>query len=278
MAPLAHTLALLAMTVATAAIHVNVVGMAQDTFDDQYRGCSCAMTAALPALNRSEFQKNLVFARVWAKAKEEWERWGFRVPPLSSPEQAIAVMAYTTNDLRKEFNDAMRKAGRSPQEYRDNFHFKTFHFLLTHALGTLRDDQNMQCRRVFRGVHDVHFKAQCGQTIRFSQFTTTSLSKETAQKYRTDTIFQVHTCYGVDIQNFSFSCSNHPVLIPPYETFEVTEVTQEGNKSQIKLRSTGTFSKYNCEWLKGGSISMVPFRLGGFILVTTALTVATTIL
>ncbi|KAM4906962.1 NAD(P)(+)--arginine ADP-ribosyltransferase 2-like [Sylvia borin] len=278
MAPLAHTLALLAVTVATAANDVVLLDMAPDSFDDQYRGCGPAMTAALPALNRSEFQKNPDYANVWPQAVALWQRRGSHVSPLSSPAQAIAVMAYSMKYVYKQFNDAVRVAGRSPQEYRDNFHFKTLHFLLTDALVTLRDTRGPQCHNVYRGVRRVQFKARPGDTVRFGQFTSTSLSEERAQKYGTDTMFQVYTCNGVDIQDFSYDPENHEVLIPPFETFQVTDVTQAGNKTQIQLRSTGTFSKYNCELLKGGSTSNAPFHLRGFFLATTALALATGIL
>uniref|UniRef100_A0A8C3QNJ5 NAD(P)(+)--arginine ADP-ribosyltransferase n=1 Tax=Cyanoderma ruficeps TaxID=181631 RepID=A0A8C3QNJ5_9PASS len=251
MAPLAHTLALLAMTVVTAAITVVPLDMAWESFDDQYRGCGPAMTAALPALNRSEFQKNPLFARVWVKAKAEWRKRGSHVSPLSSPAQAIALMAYSSKYVYQQFNAAVRVAGGSPQQYRDNFHFKTLHFLLTQALGTLRHAQNAQCRRVFRGMRDVHFKARPGQRVRFGQFTSTSMRQEIAQKFGTDTIFQVHTCHGVDIRGFSTYPNEEEVLIPPFETFEVTQVIWDGKRTWIWLRSIGTSSKYNCELLKG---------------------------
>ncbi|KAM4908007.1 NAD(P)(+)--arginine ADP-ribosyltransferase 2-like [Sylvia borin] len=268
MARLAHTLALLAMTMATAAIKVVPLDMAKNSFDDQYRGCGPAMTAALPALSRTEFQKNPLFARVWTKAKAEWRKRGSRVFPLASPDQAIAVMAYSRKDIYQQFNAAVRVAGHSPQEYRNNFHFKTFHFLLTQALVTLRHSQNAQCRRVFRGVRDTYFKVRRGQRVRFGQFTSTSLRTEIAQKFGTDTIFQVHTCHGVDIRGFSMYPQEEEVLIPPYETFEVTQVIWDGKRAWIWLRSTGTSSKYNCAWLKGdttgdsGNVPSAPFHLG----------------
>nr|XP_054495800.1 NAD(P)(+)--arginine ADP-ribosyltransferase 2-like [Agelaius phoeniceus] len=248
MALLAHTLALLAMTMATVAIKVVPLDMAQDSFDDQYWGCGPAMTKALPALYKFEFQKNPLFAKTWVKAEAEWHKRGSPVSPLASPKQAIAVMAYTMKYLYKEFNAAVHVAGRSHQEYRNNFHFKTLHFLLTQALVTLRHAQNGQCRHVFRGVRDVHFKARPGQRVRFGQFTSTSLSKEVAQHYGTDTILQLHTCHGVDIHAFSYDPSSREVLIPPYETFQVTQVIWDGKRTWMWLRSAGTFSKYNCEW------------------------------
>ncbi|NWY22080.1 NRT2 ribosyltransferase, partial [Aphelocoma coerulescens] len=248
MAPLAHTLALLAMAVATAAIEVVPLDMAQNSFDDQYQGCGPAMAAALPALNRSEFQQNPLFAKVWAKATAKWQKKGSCVSPLLSPDQAIALMAYTMDDLYKEFNAAVRKAGSSPREYRDNFHFKALHFLLTDALATLR---GQECHDVFRGVSNTQFKAQRGDTVRFGQFASTSFSEDDAQDFGTDTVFQVHTCHGVDIQRFSCFSFEKEVLIPPFETFEVTDVTQDEEGAWIRLRSTGTHSNYNCEWLRG---------------------------
>ncbi|NXU96913.1 NRT2 ribosyltransferase, partial [Cettia cetti] len=252
MAPLAHTLALLAMTVATAAIEVVPLDMALDSFDDRYWECGAAMTAALPALNRSEFQQNPLLAKVWVKAAAKWQSWG---PPETalSPDQATAIVAFTMDDLHIAFNDAVRVAGSSPQQYRDNFHFKTLHFLLTQAQATLRDvlAPAGECHNVLQQVCGVQFGASRGQRVRFGEFRLMSLSKPTDKCSGKETVFHVHTCHSVDIKFFAVHLQNLRVVIPPFETFEVTEVIQQGDKTVIHLRSTGTFSKYNCEWLKG---------------------------
>ncbi|XP_053802533.1 NAD(P)(+)--arginine ADP-ribosyltransferase 2-like [Vidua chalybeata] len=271
MAPLAHILALLAVTMATAAIKVVPLDMAQKSFDDQYLNCGPAMTAALPALNSSEFQENKNFAQVWVKATAEWQKRGSSSSTLS-PAQAIALMAYTMNDVYREFNSAVREAGRSSQEYRDNFHFKTLHFLLTQALQKLRRPND--CQNVFRGVRNYHFEVEPGEKVRFGQFASTSQSKEVSQRYGTDTMFEVYTCHGVDIQKFSYDESQKEVLVPPFETFEVIDVKAEGNTLKIGLRSAGNSSNYNCEWLRGGSLPRNFPHLGGLLLATVAMAVA----
>ncbi|XP_066196842.1 erythroblast NAD(P)(+)--arginine ADP-ribosyltransferase-like [Sylvia atricapilla] len=278
MAHLAHTLALLAMAVATTANVVEPLDMAQDSFDDQYRGCRPAMTAALPALNHSEFQKNPDFAQVWAKAAAELQKRGSPVSTLS-PDQATAIMAFMT-EISDMFNGMVHESGRSPQEYRDNFHYKTLHFLLTDALATLRDTQEGQCLDVFVQDCGVLYKAQRGDTVRFGQFFITSLTKPPQGEggCPEETEFQVHTCQGTGVQSFSEHPEFQWVVIPPFETFQVTEITQEGDMKIIKLQSTGTSSKYNCEWLKGGSVSTAPFHLGGLLLTITALAVTSRIL
>ncbi|NXK70987.1 NARE ribosyltransferase, partial [Sylvietta virens] len=251
MAPLARALALLAMAVATTANQVLPQDKTLDTFDDQYQGCRPAMIEALPALNRSEFQQNNLFAQVWVKAAAEWQKRGPPVSPLS-PDQATAIMAYTMVDLYMEFNNATRTAGSSPRQYRDNFHFKTLHFLLTDALATLRDAQAGHCLDVFLQDCEGLSEAKDGDTVRFVQFSVTSLSKPTQQCPGKEMLFQVHTCHGVEIASFSEQPQHwNVVLIPPFETFKVTEVTQQGNKEVIQLSSSGTYSKYNCEYLKG---------------------------
>ncbi|NXD03327.1 NRT2 ribosyltransferase, partial [Certhia familiaris] len=251
MAPLALSLALLAMAVATVTTETRPLDMSPSSFDDQYQNCVPAMTAALPALNQSEFQNNPDFAQAWAKAVAAWQSQSSSMSPLS-PEQAIALMAYTMKDtkLYKNFNAAVRTAGSSPQEYRNNFQYKTLHFLLTQAVLKLREAQGQKCHDVFRGSPD-KFETQTGQEVRFGQFASTSVDRAVAEGYGTGTVFEVHTCHGVDIQAFSYDPKEHEVLIPPFETFKVTDVSQEGDKARIQLRSEKTYSKYSCEWLRG---------------------------
>ncbi|XP_005062384.1 PREDICTED: erythroblast NAD(P)(+)--arginine ADP-ribosyltransferase-like [Ficedula albicollis] len=250
MALLALTLALLPMTVATTAYEVKPLDMALDSFDDQYQNCSHAMKAALPALNRFEFQNNSLFTEVWSQAVSMWRFRGSPVSPLSSSDQATAIMAYTMVFLSEQFNSEVSVAGHSPQEYRDNFHFKTLHFLLTDALATLWDDQKEEeCHCVFWGVDKYKFEANVGDIVRFGQFASSTLCEDTIHDLRTTTVFKVITCHGVDIREFSRYPSVEEVLIPPFEMFNVTKVMEKGTSVEIHLDSIGTYSKYNCEWL-----------------------------
>ncbi|TRZ09750.1 hypothetical protein HGM15179_017360 [Zosterops borbonicus] len=268
--PLAHTLALLAIVMATMAIKVTPRQISAHT------GYGHAMTELSPALNHSEFQQNPLFAQVWVKAAAEWQRRGPPESPLS-PEQATAIVAYTMKDMYKEFNNAVRMAGRSYQQYRDNFHFKTLHVLLTQALATLRDAQNGACQEILQKVCGVRFEAKRGDTLRFGEIASMSLNETTGNCSGKETLFQVYTCQGVDISFFSDNSQSWGVLIPPFETFEVTQVKETGDKAVIQLRSTRTCSFDDCE-VQGGSVSIAPFNLGGFLLATTALAVVTGIL
>ncbi|XP_066060288.1 NAD(P)(+)--arginine ADP-ribosyltransferase 2-like isoform X2 [Chamaea fasciata] len=265
MAPLAHTLALLAMAVATAAEEV-IMDMAQDSFDDQYLKCSVEMSEKFQELQGSDFHENVEFKENWAKAMDEWKNRGSISSPLT-PDQAVALMAYSMKktNLYRQFNMAVQTAGSSSGKYRNEFHFKSLHFLLTRAIQTLRPTT---CLNVFRGVTGYTFKVTPGDEVRFSQFTSTSLRKKVAQDYGKDTMFQVYTCHGADIQKFSYNKSEQEVLIPPFETFKVIKATPEGE--QIVLQSTRTFSNYDC-----GSLPRNSLHLGGLLLATMAMAVVT---
>uniref|UniRef100_A0A8U8CBA0 NAD(P)(+)--arginine ADP-ribosyltransferase n=1 Tax=Geospiza parvula TaxID=87175 RepID=A0A8U8CBA0_GEOPR len=248
MALLAHTLALLAMVVATVAIKVVPLDMAWDSFDDQYQGCGPAMHAKLPDLYSFERQMNHLFAWGWYRADAEWRRRGSPVSPLTSHWQAIALMAYTSPEVYKEFNAAVRTGWALPPGIPEQLPLQNVAFSADRCLGdTEEGSERAKCHRVFRGVHDIHFQAWQGQRVRFGQFTSTSLSKGIALQFGADTIFEVHTCHGADIRQFSTYPGEEEVLIPPFETFTVTRVISDGRRTWIWLRSAGTFSKYNCQ-------------------------------
>ncbi|NXN24194.1 NARE ribosyltransferase, partial [Nycticryphes semicollaris] len=226
--------------------------MATNSFDDQYLGCSRKMETELGKLNSTEF-KNKDYKKAWIKATAEWRNRTGSVPKVRAlrTEHAVALMAYTLESpLYEKFNAAVREAGRSHREYQDKFHFKVLHFLLTQAVSILWEAQPHRCYNVYRGVKNIRFIAWPKDLVRFGQFTSTSLQKEEAEEFGHDTFFSVYTCYGVPIQKYSYFSDENEVLIPPYETFEVTNITLNGKRAHIHLRSTGTFSRYNCEWLK----------------------------
>ncbi|XP_028637326.1 GPI-linked NAD(P)(+)--arginine ADP-ribosyltransferase 1 [Grammomys surdaster] len=236
--------------------------MAPASFDDQYAGCLADMTAALPDLNHSEFQANKVYADGWTLANIQWQErraWGSVWASLPSPppgfrdEHGVALLAYTANSpLHKEFNAAVREAGRSRAQYLHHFSFKTLHFLLTEALQLLRSHRSRGCRQVYRGVHGLRFRpAGPGATVRLGGFASASLKNVAAQQFGEDTFFGIWTCLGAPIRGYSFFPEEEEVLIPPFETFQVINTSRPAQgPARIYLRALGKRSTYNCEYIK----------------------------
>ncbi|XP_048216179.1 GPI-linked NAD(P)(+)--arginine ADP-ribosyltransferase 1 isoform X2 [Perognathus longimembris pacificus] len=241
--------------------------MAPASFDDQYAGCAAAMTAALPDLNRTEFQANKVYADGWALASSQWRErggwgaaWGLSPTPLPRApagfreEHGVALLAYTANSpLHREFNAAVREAGRSRAHYLRHFSFKTLHFLLTEALQLLATARaRPQCRQVYRGVHGLRFRpVGPGATVRLGGFASASLHNVAAQSFGQDTFFGIWTCLGAPIRGYSFFPGEEEVLIPPFETFQVVNASRPAQgPARIYLRALGKLSTYNCEYVK----------------------------
>ncbi|KAM6157779.1 GPI-linked NAD(P)(+)--arginine ADP-ribosyltransferase 1 [Rhynchocyon petersi] len=237
--------------------------MALASFDDQYVGCAAAMAAVIPDLNHTEFQANKVYADGWTVASSQrrerlaWgPEWGLSTtsvpppPPGFREEHEVALLAYTANSpLHKEFNAAVREAGRSRNHYLLHFSFKTLHFLLTEALQLLGRGQ---CRQVFRGVTGLRFRpAGPGATVRLGGFASASLQNTAAQNFGQDTFFGIWTCLGAPIKGYSFFPGEEEVLIPPFETFQVINASRPAQgPARIYLRALGKRSTYNCEYIK----------------------------
>uniref|UniRef100_A0A670JBD2 NAD(P)(+)--arginine ADP-ribosyltransferase n=1 Tax=Podarcis muralis TaxID=64176 RepID=A0A670JBD2_PODMU len=241
--------------------------MALDSFDDQYEGCEQTMEKEIARLNQTELLKNKIYAKAWKLAANSRDDSNW--PRNLKPEYAAAIMAYTFEEpkLYSDFNAAVRRAGESKEHYRNNFNFKTFHFLLTRALQDLRTSNTPSppCYKVFRGVSNIHFSATVKDMVRFGQFTSSSRQEGIAHGFAADpesrvgqplakTIFEIYTCHGVLIREFSDMPVEDEVLIPPYEQFRVVSSRKDADgATRIQLRSVGKFSKYNCAYASGGN-------------------------
>ncbi|XP_061443330.1 erythroblast NAD(P)(+)--arginine ADP-ribosyltransferase-like [Rhineura floridana] len=241
--------------------------MALNSFDDQYKGCERVMEKELQKLHQSELLKNKNYTKAWKEAINRWKdkKW----PSSLKPEYATAIMAYTFEEPRlyPDFNSAVREAGKSMEHYRNHFSFKTLHFLLTRALQDLRTSNppRPQCYMVFHGVSNIHFSTTEKAIVRFGQFTSSSENEAIAKGFAeglglsfgqsgAKTIFEIYTCHGVSIKEFSDMPPEDEVLIPPYEKFRVVHSRKgEEGTTRIQLRSAGTFSKYNCAYTSGGA-------------------------
>uniref|UniRef100_A0A8C9EKL1 NAD(P)(+)--arginine ADP-ribosyltransferase n=1 Tax=Pavo cristatus TaxID=9049 RepID=A0A8C9EKL1_PAVCR len=221
--------------------------MANNTFDDQYQGCSRMMEDELEELNRTEFTNN-IYAEGWRNAAMEWRnRWGRADrPPALRRDQATAMLAYTMEGkLYHRFNNATREDGISRQHYLRSFPFKTLHFLLSRALCQLGPAYN----------NPPHFFGSSQ-----NQFASVALPCPFPHR--------PHLCPVPSTGMVQLLCSNtyksvyngtsdqslleqSQVLIPTFDYFEVTNFAYVKIRTLIHLRSQVKSSTYNCELLKG---------------------------
>ncbi|NWR06229.1 NARE ribosyltransferase, partial [Paradoxornis webbianus] len=243
-----------------------VLSTAPSSFDDQYLRCHFNVMRALPALSRTEFVPAGDFAEAWSKAAALWpNRWGKITTMRDLRTVSYTLLAYTMEEgLYPEFNRATRVAGRSRREYLRSFPFQVLHFLLTEALKDVRSARGRpRCLHVYRGV-TVRSVAGPGRIVRFGQFASSSLLRNVSASYGTGTVFEVDACYGAEVRHFSsYPEEEEEVLIPPFETFRVTNVTHRGKETHIQLRSHGVHSNYSWAWLRGDVPGAGTLQWGG---------------
>lgn len=235
--------------------------LAPHSFDDQYQGCSQQVMEELSQENyftkEVEAQRN--YSRAWHSAHLTWLSRSTALPKDMTITHAVAILVYTLNkNIHSEFTKAMATAATSPRQYEQSFHFKYLHYYLTSAIQLLRrgtaKENVSECYEVHHEA-DSYLKASTGATIRFGQFLSFSLLRKEAQKFGNQTLFTIFTCMGVPVQNFSLK---KEVLVPPYELFEVVNMSYHPTGNWLQLRSTGNLSTYNCQLLKASSITCTP--------------------
>lgn len=235
--------------------------LAPVSFDDQYQGCSQQVLEEL--ILEDYFTKELAaheYHKVWQRALLAWLNQAKAPPKDMAIAHAVAILVYSSNNsVRSDFIRAMASAARSPQQYKNSFHFKYLHYYLTTAIQLLRKEMvrrnDSLCYEVHHKVEGVYLSASTGATIRFGQFLSTSLLREEAQKFGKQTLFTILTCLGAPVQDISLK---KEVLVPPYELFEVVNTSYHPRGNWLQLRSTGNLSTYNCQLLKASSKKCIP--------------------
>nr|XP_025037439.1 ecto-ADP-ribosyltransferase 5-like [Pelodiscus sinensis] len=221
-------------------------------FDDQYIGCANKMDEIVPGLLEKEKPMSSRLRMVWETSEKKWQEVKTKLPLPTGfkDEHGRAIVAYTDNDFHEEFNHAVKSTGTSRDNYMEHFQFKAFHYYLTRALQLLRGKCDERYKMaVYRGVKGIRFQHTGSDPIRFGQFTSSSVNKEVAKIFGTDTFFTIYTCFGVDIRNFSNFQEEEEVLIPVHEIFRVFQEEGSTTNSYV-LRSTNqTCSHFNCAYL-----------------------------
>uniref|UniRef100_A0A8C8SBN2 NAD(P)(+)--arginine ADP-ribosyltransferase n=1 Tax=Pelusios castaneus TaxID=367368 RepID=A0A8C8SBN2_9SAUR len=222
--------------------------MMPDAFDDQYIGCEREMDGIAPGLLEIEKSNSSQFRTAWENSEEQWQNVKTKIslPPGFKDEYGRAIITYSDNDFHAELNWAVRKNGKSRADYMDNFHLKAFHYYLTRALQLLKGNcAVMYSKTVYRGTTVSHTGSG---TVRFGFFASSSFDRDVAEQFGKATVFTIHTCFGIDIRNFSHIPEEEEVLIPVHEKFNMSP-GQERNS--FILRSTNqTCSHFNCAYQK----------------------------
>ncbi|XP_075118586.1 ecto-ADP-ribosyltransferase 5-like [Leptodactylus fuscus] len=227
--------------------------MAEDSFDDQYIGCSDKMESLASELLRKERRRTPELDEAWKYSFALWQKRKSairRLPDGFKDEYGIALLIptmmrhNTVSVLDLLISDVM-SYGRDPESFR----FHALHFYMTRAMTLLRPGCDGKPLTVFSIENGLipPLLPLAPVRIRFPY----AASNKIQQNWEAEDISQfISTCFGLVFLNFSFHPMDGEVLIPMNEVFHVTSYDEKRNK--ITLQSTNRkCSYYNCAYLGG---------------------------
>ncbi|XP_062276709.1 ecto-ADP-ribosyltransferase 4-like [Scomber scombrus] len=231
----------------------HVLDGAPEAVDDMYLGCENEMMMVIDKY----FQKENVgkFKTAWKNAEKCSNKLHLADTALTKNHMQ-AICAYTSNDIYKEFNEAVR-TGKNI--YGSSFKFHYLHFWLTSAIQILKSED--KCITTYRR-NDIVFTGKVNQTMRFGEFASSSTKTELT-KYGIETCFKINTCLGAYLKDYTANgTKEEEVLIPPYETFKITHATVglrydtdlPDCKKVFILKSVGKMSNLNCTLIRERSL------------------------
>lgn len=232
-----------------------VLDMAENIFDDQYLKCADRMEIKyIPQLLEEEKTNQQFLKNVWENAQAKWETRKTQrfFPTTFKDNYGIALMAYISEAQKEstfyhKFNEAVKKAGNSRQDYIYDFQFKAFHFYLTKALQLLRRPCKESYKNVLYNKIQLSFPFGGLNQVRFNHVTMVQSTKPRVINDQ-DTLLTIHTCFGIDVKKF-LGEGEKTFLISPNEIFHVA---LEGPGNNLILHSTNkTCSHYECAFLGG---------------------------
>ncbi|KAK9961642.1 hypothetical protein ABG768_007056 [Culter alburnus] len=230
--------------------------MALNSVDDYYLGCRMKMAKKVKTeyLNE-ECDKNPEFKKAWEKGKKN----ALKHDTLKL-DNSVAIYVYTdtpdrpnraNRDNTKIYQIFNNDARNGKQNYKDGtYKWYSLQFLLTEAIQILREKQS-GCFNTFRGTN-LTFNKITFPEIRFGSFTSSSLDSFIAKRFGSKSCFEIYTCLGADVSEYSRLRHEKEVLIPPYEIFKVTAVRTKQYQKDLwcdtvfTLESFAMKSELNC--------------------------------
>ncbi|KAI3372950.1 hypothetical protein L3Q82_023390 [Scortum barcoo] len=230
--------------------------MAENSVDDMYNNCTDQMSKMAKKYLTKEKNENQNFTDAWDEGEQYYnEKWNGSKE--LGKEQIVALYAYTSGKVYREFNAAVRNQSC---QYNSTFGYHALHFYLTVAVQDLKakeKDLGKNCTTSFRRTKRSFDQNVLNTEIRFGSFASSSKNQSiNAETFGDKSCFNIITCYGAEIANFSKYPNEEEVLIPPYEVFHVTDIQNKTENEHLPcdvvytLKSTRTLSKLNCALVK----------------------------
>lgn len=231
---------------------VRIMDMAPDAVDDDFSECEQKMLQAVTDnLLQKELSADKDFGDLWRKHSGGC----MKSIPGGTSHHITALQAYgnSKDKFRKKFNDLVYSKGNNSTTYREDFPFKSLHFLLTDSLRLL-NPANI-CTTVYSATSN-EYTTDTGAEVRFGKFlkaeVSLSAALETVEMEDEGTLFIITSCSVVKVEDFTCKSEELQCLISPAELFQVQKVREVLNDDvkfkEITLTHMHFLSNHHCSF------------------------------
>lgn len=218
--------------------------MAPNAVDDTYSRCreQAIKKFIHSGLLKQELNNNTEFKAAWTSPTECSKRMPGKLKEHST---ALAVFSGENPHFLKPFNKAVETMGVNVSTYEDQFHFKSFHFLLMDSMTKLPPNQ---CKTVY-ALADEKYTVKNSSTVRFGRFTQAFSNLKLMPDFDEEVLLNITSCFFADVGNKV--CNKvDSILLSPAEVFTVENNIKMTNKddeyTMIVLKHLRVESIHNC--------------------------------
>lgn len=225
-----------------------------------YDDCSTKATVVTDKAIIQKWDTSTNFSQAWSTAEQQ-----AREPAHNymKKHHSIALYMYTSAILQP-VKQVLQAADRTGKPLKNTYDSHSLYFYLSEAIQILKHSQ-LICLTTNYRTETLFNLSMSNKLIRFSTFI---LGSNRGYFTENTSCFEVYTCFGADIAQYSALKQNSHVLFPPYEVFTVTDIETDAQKCKVIYRLK---SNLNCVYDRESNslhpISVLP--LGGFWLIFT---------
>lgn len=229
------------------AINLQQIDMSPHVLVHTYVGCrdEALKKFIQSGLLQQELNKSADFKEVWTTSKGCSKEIPERLKEHST---AIEVFLEATDAFLKNFSNAVEKLSVNAATYEDQFHFKSFYFLLMDLMTQVPQNK---CRTVFMSA-DEGYSLINGSSVRFRSFVKASTNTKGLMDLDSSTVLNITSCFFVG----NNVCDNKDdlVILSPAEVFTVEDVKDikdedDGDYTMIVLNHQSVDTSQDCSML-----------------------------
>ncbi|KAK3507531.1 hypothetical protein QTP70_028185, partial [Hemibagrus guttatus] len=247
----------------TVKVEGKMLDLAPDAVDDDFSDCRDKMLEVVTDnLLQQELTAEEQFNKIWSQHSKTCTK---KIPGGTSLHtDALQAYGNAKVDFRKKFNNLVYSKGNN-MTYRDEFNFKSLHFLLTDSLRLLKPKN---CTTVYYGTN-IMYTATLGTEVRFGKFLKPTFSKSSADENIDDegSMFIINSCSVVNVEENVCKSEEIQALISPAEVFTVQNV-KDSEHREITLNHSRFLSNHHCSFFHrsdlppdGSSAPPLSFRI-----------------